>query len=257
MKHELRLFFTALMFYTRIPCPAWVDHSAEYLNQCTKYFPLIGWIVGGGSAMVLWLGQYVLPLEICVVLSMVAGVLITGAFHEDGLADVCDGFGGGWTKAKILSIMKDSVIGAYGVVGMVFALLLKYLLLKEIVGTSSYLLWIGIVITVHALSRLAPVFIIYYGSYSQEDATSKVKPVAKKLSGVNFTVAIILALLPILILQNVVYFLLLGVPVLASILLYRYFRKWIDGYTGDCLGATQQITEILLYLTVIILWKCI
>ena len=88
MKKEIRIFFTALMFFTRIPCPKWVDHSEEYLNKSSKYFPLMGWIVGGGSALVFWLSTYIFPLPISILLSMIASILITGAFHEDGLADV-------------------------------------------------------------------------------------------------------------------------------------------------------------------------
>lgn len=257
MRHEIRLFFTALMFYTRIPCPKWVDHSAEYLNQCTKYFPLIGWLVGGASALVLWLSLFAFPVAVSVILSMITGILITGAFHEDGFADVCDGFGGGWTKQKILTIMKDSLIGAYGVTGLVLILLMKFALLSSIVQQVNTLLLFGISTAAHATSRLAPVFIIFFGEYSRDDATSKVKPVAKKLSAINFAVAIVIGLLPIALLQSP-WYLLLPLPVLiATWLLYRYFYKWIEGYTGDCLGATQQVTEIIFYLSIFVIWKFI
>jgi adenosylcobinamide-GDP ribazoletransferase len=125
MKKELRVFFTALMFYTRIPCPKWVDHDDDYINQATRYFPFIGWIVGVICFLFLYGASLLLPVPVAVVISMLAGVFITGAFHEDGFADVCDGFGGGWTKEKILLIMKDSRVGAYGVIGLVVLLLLK------------------------------------------------------------------------------------------------------------------------------------
>lgn len=257
MKHEVRLFFTALMFYTRIPCPKWVDHSAEYLNQCTKYFPLIGWLVGSTSALVLWLAMFIFPVPVAVILSMVTGILITGAFHEDGFADVCDGFGGGWTKSKILTIMKDSLIGAYGVTGLVLILLMKFSLVAAIAQQVQTGLLFGILIAAHAVSRLAPVFIIYFGDYSREDASSKVKPVAKKLSAINFVVAIVIGLLPMIWLQSPWYWLILFPVLLATWFLYRYFYKWIEGYTGDCLGATQQVTEIIFYLSVFVLWKFI
>lgn len=257
MKYEIRLFFTALMFYTRIPCPKWVDHSPDYLNQCTKYFPLIGWLVGGASALVLWLSLFVFPVAVSVILSMITGVLITGAFHEDGFADVCDGFGGGWTKAKILDIMKDSLIGAYGVAGLVLILLMKFSLLTALAQQINYWMLFVSLISAHTVSRLAPVFIIYFGSYSRADATSKVKPVAKKLTRANFFVAVILSLLPLLAFQNPWYFILLVPALLATWLLHRYFNKWIDGYTGDCLGATQQVTEIIFYLSLFVLWRFI
>src|ERR1700678_2498706 len=102
MKKELQLFLTAIMFYTRIPVPRWVNHSSNSLNDATKYFPLVGWIVGGIASLVFIGAKYFFNLPISILLSMAASVLLTGAFHEDGFADVCDGFGGGWTKEKIL-----------------------------------------------------------------------------------------------------------------------------------------------------------
>ena len=113
MKKEVQIFLTAVMFYTRIPVPSWVNHDADYLNKATKYFPLIGWIVGIIAVLVFVGANYLFNPSIAIIISMAASVLLTGAFHEDGFADVCDGFGGGWTKEKILMIMKDSRVGAY------------------------------------------------------------------------------------------------------------------------------------------------
>ena len=126
MREQVRIFFTALMFYTRIPCPKWVDHSPDYINKATRFFPLMGWIVGSFAfaffSLCLWLNEPALA----VIFSMIASVWITGAFHEDGFADVCDGFGGGWTKQKILDIMKDSRVGAYGLIGLLLLFALKF-----------------------------------------------------------------------------------------------------------------------------------
>ena len=102
IKEQLKIFLTAVMFYTRIPCPSYVDHSEEYLNKSTRHFPLIGIIVGFISFIVFWTSNLIFNIEISIVFSIAAGILITGAFHEDGLADTFDGFGGGWTKEKIL-----------------------------------------------------------------------------------------------------------------------------------------------------------
>src|SRR6476660_1907869 len=98
MKRQLRIFFTALMFYTRIPCPKNIDHNTDYLNKASRYFHLVGWIVGSVAFGAFCLFNYLIGPEIAVLLSMIASILVTGAFHEDGFADVCDGFGGGWTK---------------------------------------------------------------------------------------------------------------------------------------------------------------
>ena len=95
MKKQLHIFFTALMFYTRIPCPKNIDHHPDYLNKASRYFPLIGWVVGGISFVFYYVGTFLFTNEIAVILSIIAGILTTGAFHEDGFAKVCDGFGGG------------------------------------------------------------------------------------------------------------------------------------------------------------------
>ncbi len=104
IRREIQIFFAALMFFTRIPCPTWVKHSQETLNKASRYFPLIGWIVGAIGASVFWISSLLFPPVLAVLLSMIATILLTGAFHEDGFADVCDGFGGGWTQEEILRI---------------------------------------------------------------------------------------------------------------------------------------------------------
>ncbi len=162
---EIKLFFTAVMFYTRIPCPPNIDHKEEYLNLSTKYFPLIGWIVGGITAGVFYLANIVFPLSVSIILSIISGILTTGAFHEDGFADFCDGFGRGWTKEKILDIMKDSRIGTYGAAALVLILLLKYFALSSVdVKMLPFLL-----IAAHSLSRLSEVSLIYTHKYSRDD----------------------------------------------------------------------------------------
>lgn len=116
IKEEIKIFFTSLMFYTRLPCPSYIDHSENYLNKATRYFPLIGIIVGTISFILFWIFNQIFNVEISIIIAIATGILITGAFHEDGFADTFDGFGGGWTKEKILEIMKDSRIGAYGAI---------------------------------------------------------------------------------------------------------------------------------------------
>lgn len=245
------------MFYTRIPVPRWIDHDANNLNAATRYFPLVGYVVAIVSALVYTGCRYIFSVEISVIMSALAGVLLTGAFHEDGLADVCDGFGGGWTKEKILSIMKDSRVGTYGVVGLIFILSLKFFSLVQL-GASLYNLHVGLVLlAAHSLSRGAAVFIIYTSVYAREDADSKAKPVAQQLSIGNLLLASIWAILPIgaLVYLNV-GFLLIVVPVVCiTVYLRWYFHKWIGGYTGDCLGATQQLNEVIIYMSVLAIWR--
>lgn len=265
MKKQLHIFFTALMFYTRIPCPKNIDHNPDYLNKASRYFPLIGWIVGGISFLAFYGASFLVSLSAAVIIGMIAGILTTGAFHEDGFADVCDGFGGGWTKEKILLIMKDSAIGAYGAIGVVLLFLLKFQLLSELVTTEtitnqqSVITILLLFIAGHSISRLAAISIVFTHEYSREDATSKSKPIAKSFTWKEVLGSFFFGLLPLLVLSFFQYQLLLVViPVfLARYFLARYFQKWIDGYTGDCLGATQQVCEVIFYLSVIAIWKFI
>lgn len=259
MKKQRHIFFTALMFYTRIPCPKNIDHNPDYLNKASRYFPLIGWIVGAIAFGVYAVASWLWNTEIGMVLSMMASVLVTGAFHEDGFADVCDGFGGGWTKAKILTIMKDSAIGAYGAIGLVLLFLLKFMSLVTLVKSDSLYTLFLVFVTGHALSRLAAISIVFTHEYSREDATSKSKPIAQQYSWKEVVGALFFGLLPLLaLMSNHAIIGLVVFPVfLARYFLARYFQKWIDGYTGDCLGATQQVCEVIFYLTLLAIWKFI
>jgi adenosylcobinamide-GDP ribazoletransferase len=252
MKKEIRIFFTSLMFYTRIPCPKWVDHSEEYLNKATRYLPLVGILVGSISAGVFYLSHFILPHSVSIILALFAGILTTGAFHEDGLADVCDGFGGGWTKDKILLIMKDSRIGAYGAIGLILLFGLKFSLLFSLPATLLPCLFIS----GHALSRLTALSFIFTHTYARDDETSKTRPVAKRPAFYNLLIAVFFGIAPLFLFGNPIVFLLIVPLILLKIYLGWYFNKWIGGYTGDCLGATQQIAEVLFYLTFVILIQC-
>ena len=249
------------MFYTRIPCPKNITHHPDYLNKATRYFPFIGWIVGSISFLAFYLFSFFLSTEIAVILAIIASVLTTGAFHEDGFADVCDGFGGGWTKEKILMIMKDSAIGAYGAIGLVLLFLLKFKLLSEsiLLFTNNILLIFLLFISAHSLSRLAAISIIFTHEYSRDDASSKSKPIAKQYTWKEVFGSFFFGLIPLLVFSYFdLKFLLAIIPVfITRYFLARYFQKWIDGYTGDCLGATQQVCEVVFYLSILFLWKFI
>ncbi len=249
------------MFYTRIPCPKNITHHPDYLNKATRYFPFIGWIVGSISFLTFYLFSFFLSTEIAVILAIITSVLTTGAFHEDGFADVCDGFGGGWTKEKILMIMKDSAIGAYGAIGLVLLFLLKFKLLSEsiLLFTNNILLIFLLFISAHSLCRLAAISIIFTHEYSREDASSKSKPIAKQYTWKEVFGSFFFGLIPLLVFSYFdLKFLLAIIPVfITRYFLARYFQKWIDGYTGDCLGATQQVCEVVFYLSILFLWKFI
>ncbi|WP_343695339.1 adenosylcobinamide-GDP ribazoletransferase [Flavobacterium sp.] len=261
MKKELHIFFTCLMFYTRIPCPKNINHDPDYLNKATRYFPFIGWIVGSISFLAFYFFSLFLSTETAVIFAIISSVLTTGAFHEDGFADVCDGFGGGWTKEKILMIMKDSAIGAYGAIGLVLLFLAKFKLLSESISifTNNILLIYLLFISAHSLSRLAAISIIFTHEYSRDDASSKSKPIAKNHSSKEVLGSFFFGLIPLLALSYFNYKILLAlIPVfITRYFLARYFQKWIDGYTGDCLGATQQVCEVIYYVSILFIWKFI
>lgn len=247
------------MFYTRIPCPSNIDHDPDNINKATRYFPLIGWIVGGLSFLTFHLSSFVFEPSVSVVLSLIVGVLITGAFHEDGLADVVDGFGGGWTKEKILDIMKDSRIGAFGAISLVLLFLLKYAALASIVDkfAQTHIISALIFISYHSLARLTAVNIIFTSQYSRDNETSKVKPIAKTYGIREIVGAYLFGMIPLILLSFFSWkYTLVCIPLFILYKLSKlYFEKWIDGYTGDCLGAVEQVAECVCILSYLALWK--
>lgn len=248
IREHLKILLTAVMFFTRIPCPAWVGHSQEYLERSTRYLPLMGFIVGGFSASVFYGASFLFSRETAVILSLIAGVLLTGAFHEDGFADFCDGFGGGWTRERILEIMKDSRIGAFGTIGLIFLFLLKYRLILE--AGSSRIPWL--IVTMHVFSRFAPCLITAFVPYAREEGMAK--PVARGMGKLDLLFAGATAALPFLWMPRA-YLLVpvCGVAVL-TILFGRYIHRWIGGFTGDCLGALQQMSEIVFLAFLVAAW---
>jgi adenosylcobinamide-GDP ribazoletransferase len=241
---ELNLLLTAIQFYTRIPVPRDLDYSDEKLNHASRYLPLVGLVVGGLAAAFVMGALKFLPIPVAVILSMALTIFITGAFHEDGFADFCDGFGGGLTREKIIQIMKDSRIGAYGTIGIVAILLTKFALLSEV--NSSKLPFI--LIAAHAASRLMPVLVIYSSKYVRDDETSKIKPIGKKGRDSDLLVAITFGLGALFFLHW--KFALAAIPVvfIVPFIFRAYIVKKIGGYTGDTLGALQQIGEVCIYL---------
>jgi len=244
MNKQLHIFLNAIMFYTRIRVPKNLMYSDEILNRSTRFFPFIGWIVGGIGAFAFYGFQFVFPIELAILLSMLTTIFITGAFHEDGFADFCDGFGGGYTKERILTIMKDSRIGTYGSIGLIGMLATKFMGLNAIEPLHIPI----VLVASHAVSRLMPVILIYTSEYSREDATSKTKPIGKKGKGIDLLIALIFGLALLVLLPFLFTLTILPVLLLITIVFRKYINRKIGGYTGDCLGALQQISEVVFYL---------
>lgn len=250
LRQELEAFLAALRFFTRIPVPGWVGHSADGLNHAARYFPAIGLLLGGLAALVCMTAQVLWPLPVAVLLSMATTLYATGAFHEDGLSDMTDGLGGGWEKLRILEIMKDSRVGSYGVVALVMALLGKFTLLVAL-GERNFLLLLAALPAGHALSRFCSTLLLRHMDYVREDQTSKAKPLATRLSLAGLWVAglfTLTGLTGIAWIAPTSLFAALLLPVLATLWLGRLLQHWLGGYTGDCLGAVQQVSELVFYL---------
>jgi len=253
MLQELRLFLTALQFFTRLPVPGWVGHTPEQLNQASRYFPLVGIVVGTLSAAVLWLAALVFPLPLAVGLSMVASLLITGAFHEDGLADFTDGLGGGYAREKALIIMKDSRVGAYGAIALIMVLLLKFEALLELCRAHSLWFIAAALLAAHSFSRLLAVSLMLTQRYIRDDDSARAKPAAQQISPASFAIALLTGLAALVLLFAAGSPLASLIAAVTTASLMRAYLAWrlqkrLGGYTGDCLGAVQQLTELAFYL---------
>ena len=252
--YESRLILVAIQFLTRIPVPSFSRYDPQWLHQSSRHFPAVGFLVGVLCAAVFWLASLLFSPVVAAVASTVFGIKLTGAFHEDGLADSCDGLGGGLTRERTLSIMKDSRLGTYGVLGLVSALLLKVTLL----ATMPVPVAIAALIIAHSASRLLCISLIALLPYGGEIEHAKAKPMAQQLTQAQALFAsgwVILAIiLVIVILPNAVQLisiwqvlLALTLALVATDYMRRLLRRRLDGYTGDGLGATQQLSEIAIY----------
>ncbi|MBK8402199.1 MAG: adenosylcobinamide-GDP ribazoletransferase [Propionivibrio sp.] len=241
LRNELEYFFGAVRFFTRLPVPAWVGHSSDALERSSRYFPAIGLIVGSVAALVLTLGDLIWPKTLAVLASMASTLYVTGAFHEDGWSDMVDGFGGGWEKPQILAIMKDSRIGSFGAVALIVLLLAKFCAQLEV---DVALLPLSL-IAGHSLSRLCAVSLLGTLDYVRDEGKSK--PLATRIGRGELAFAALTALLPLLLLPPPQVLVGVAFAVLATLWLARMFKRRIGGYTGDCLGATQQLSEVAFY----------
>jgi len=257
LKNELIYFATALMFFTRIPVPFKVPYSSDIMNKSQKYFSWVGLLVGLINAVVFYISLKLFNLEIAIVVMMISNVLLTGAFHEDGFTDVCDSFGGGYGKEKIMTIMKDSRVGAYGAIGIILLFALKFFSIKEL-ATADVIRTLAIIILAHTSSRFMAGTMIYTHKYVTDIDVSKSKPLAHQpLDRISLFISFMAVLVAFSLIPDWRLIFALMITYLGKIYLGWYFKKHIGGYTGDCLGTVQQVCEVLFYLGTIIEWKFI
>ncbi len=244
----LRRFFIALQFMTRIPVPRMEATSQDDLGKAAAFFPLVGVIVGLSAALAFVSLHRVLPLSVAVLGAMSLAAFLTNGLHEDGFADVFDGFGAGWSKERTLEIMRDSRIGVYGVLALIFLVLGKLHLLSALAPAQ---IWRWLIVG-HVAGRWAPLALGAWLPPASSEGLGRL--VAKRTGALEMiigTITVVIALLLTLSWRAALAAFL--VTALVTLLSGLYFRRRLQGVTGDCMGAAIQLTEVALYLTAVLL----
>lgn len=244
----IKSLLAALMMFTRIPLWRLTYIDKKYYTSILLYWPLIGFVTGAATWGVVWLTAHILPMTVACILAIIFRLLLTGALHEDGLADFFDGFGGGNGKEKILSIMKDSHIGSYGVIGLIVYFILYASLLYASSASA------GIIIGADVFSKLCTAVMINTLSYARTEESSKVKVLYRKIRPIEFLLLTLCCLIPLWLLSTP--WMALLPTILSACGLRWYFYKKIAGYTGDCCGAAVLINEQFYYIGAIIIYTC-
>jgi adenosylcobinamide-GDP ribazoletransferase len=242
-----RLFLIAAQFLTRCPMPRNLETDEKELGQAAMFFPLVGALVGAGGALLHAALLKFLPPSTCALLTLVYLSFVTNAFHEDGLADAFDGFGGGWTRERTLEIMRDSRVGTFGALALVFLALAKYNFLSSL-DPSAVWRWL---IAAQAAARWTTLPLCLWLPYAREEGQGKL--VARRLSYGGTAIATLTLLATLALLSWREAAVAGAVAIAAPLLTGWYYRRRIGGVTGDCLGATNQLTEVALYLTAVAL----
>ena len=249
MRYQVKLLLLALQFFTRVPIVGalaqWVGYSPEMLRASARFFPLIGLLIGCAAGLTFWVCTQLFSTWIAAVLTLIFTALLTGAFHEDGLADYADGIGGGSTAARALEIMKDSRIGSYGALALCLATALK---LAALTTMAVALAPVALVLA-HVLGRVCACAVLASLSYVRDDASGKSKPLAESLRAGELAF-VLLSLLGTLALAWLWQPHALGHAIAALILsgigtlvMARQMLRRIGGFTGDALGAVEQVGE--------------
>jgi adenosylcobinamide-GDP ribazoletransferase len=237
----------AVQFLTRLPVPAG-PYEQESLARAVKFFPIVGLIIGSGSLLLYRLLTPHLPLTIVAVLVVIYLVAITGCLHEDGLADSVDGFGGGWERERVLEIMRDSRIGTYGAASLALSLLARVLLIASLprLQVADYLL------VAPVLSRWTTLPLSFFLSPAREGGETEIDGQGARIAGLTGPTSLIVGSLFAFVIAFGLLRIRALIPVLVSagvtLVTALYYKHRIGGVTGDCFGATNQLTEIAVYL---------
>jgi len=248
MREQFGIFCTAVMFFTRLPVAGLFEYKPEYATQAARYFPLVGLLIGVLVSGVFSLLISFFPLTVALILTFAVSVLLTGGFHEDGFADMCDGFGGAWEKERVLSIMKDSRLGTYGALGLMLLMAAKFIALLEV---GQELIPLAL-ITAHIVSRVVATSLIYSYDYVQDEDAKKINALSMHLSTQDLWLVLVMGALSLIWLPLKGVVLMIVALFVLRYLFGRFLYKKIGGYTGDCLGGMQQLSELCVYLTLLL-----
>lgn len=236
----------ALMFFTRLPFWRIKQVPAECFKHVVNYWSYAGWITGLMMAVTFLLASFVLPPMAAAVLALVVRLLVTGALHEDGLADFCDGFGGGTERSRILAIMKDSHIGSYGVIGLICYFVLITVLLAYLPPHLSF----GIILTADTWSKFVSSNIVNLLPYARKEEESKAHTVYDRMHLSEFLFAFVGGVLAMCLFLPPLLWIAAIFPIVVFLSLISLMRKRLEGYTGDCCGATFLLCELSFYVGV-------
>ena len=244
----MKNILAAFIFFTRLPFWRITTVDKEYFKNVVTYWPYAGIITGGIGACVMICASFVFPVYISVILGIISRILITGALHEDGLADFFDGFGGGRSKESILRIMKDSYIGSYGVIGLVLYFTLIISILSSLPVKYSAILFFCGDILCKSISSL----IVNILPYARTEEESKNKLIYKKILVVRLLVTNILVCSMLYIVYSMLLPVYMSLAIIAPVAVFMifviYIKNKIDGYTGDCCGAVFLLCELVFFL---------
>jgi adenosylcobinamide-GDP ribazoletransferase len=248
--HWYDRIWASFIFFTRLPFWRLHQPPQECYKTVVEHWPLAGWITGGLMAATLWVGSMFLPYAVAVLLAIVVRLLITGALHEDGLADFLDGFGGGGNnRERILAIMKDSHIGTYGVIGLILYELLLAASLFSMTPTIAALT----ILAADPFAKMVTSQLIMMMPYARREEEAKAKTIYRKMSwqaGISLAIQGLLPMGLFIYMTNVSWEYIVFIPFLVMYFLYLLIWRKINGYTGDCCGAVCLLVELAVYLVV-------
>ncbi len=247
----MKNIIAAFIFFTRLPL--WRMKifylDAKYFKNVINYWAVTSWLTAGVMAAVLWLSAHIFAFPIAVILAILSRVLLTGALHEDGLADFFDGMGGGHDKEHILRIMKDSHIGTFGVLALIFYYFLLFNILIQFDTETA----VKIILIADPLAKFIVSNITLFLPYARNSNTSKSGVVYEKTQFLPFIISALFGILPLLVFTNYTLWLIINVPLITFFTLILFLKRKIGGYTGDTCGAIFLLSELSILLTFVII----